>query len=55
MPIRDRIKLEALRAQIKAGIDALERGDFTELDDADLESYLERLTTPAPQTGAVAE
>ena len=47
MPIRDGIKLEALRAKIKAGTDALERGDFAEVEDADLEGYLERLTTPA--------
>jgi antitoxin ParD1/3/4 len=40
MPIRDGIKLEALRAKIKAGTDALERGDFIEVDDADLESHL---------------
>ena len=43
----DSLRLKALRAQIKAGIDALERGDFAEIDDADLEGYLERLTTPA--------
>ena len=44
----DRLKLKALRAQIKAGADALDRGDFTEVEDADLEQYLERLaTTPA--------
>ena len=49
MPIRDGIKLEALCAKIKAGADALERGDFTEVDDADLERHLERLTTPAPK------
>jgi antitoxin ParD1/3/4 len=50
MPTRSvSIKLEALRAQIKAGADALERGDFIEVDDADLERYLERLTTPAPK------
>ena len=49
MPIRDGIKLEALRAKIKAGTDALERGDFTEIDDADLESHLGRLMTPAPK------
>ena len=47
MPIRDGIKLEALRAKIKAGTEALERADFTEVDDADLEGYLERLTRPA--------
>ena len=49
MPIRDGIKLEALRAKIKAGTDALECGDFTEVDNADLESHLELLTTPAPK------
>lgn len=45
----DSLKLKVLRAQIKAGTDALERGDFTEVDDADLEGYLERLTTSAPK------
>jgi antitoxin ParD1/3/4 len=50
MPTRNiSIKLKALRAQLKAGTDALERGDFIEVDDADLERYLERLTTPAPK------
>ena len=50
MPTRNiSIKLKALRAQLKAGIDALERGDFIEVDDADLERYLERLTTPVPK------
>jgi hypothetical protein len=29
MPTRDTGKLKALRAQVKAGTDALERGDFT--------------------------
>jgi antitoxin ParD1/3/4 len=43
----DSLRLKALRAQIKAGTDALERGEFAEIDDADLEGYLERLTTPA--------
>ena len=39
----DALKLKALRAQIKAGTDALARGDFTEIDDAKLDRYLERL------------
>jgi antitoxin ParD1/3/4 len=39
------LRLKALRAQIKAGVDALDRGDFAEVEDADLEEYLERLTT----------
>ena len=43
----DGLRLKALRAQIKVGTDALERGDFTEVADADLEGYLEGLTTPA--------
>jgi len=40
----DDLKLRALRIQIKAGIDAIKRGDFAEIEDADLEGYLERLT-----------
>lgn len=43
----DSLRLKALRAQIKIGTDALESGDFAEVEDADLEGYLERLTTPA--------
>jgi len=43
----DSLKLRALRAQIKAGTDALERGEFTEVDGADLNGFLEGLTTPA--------
>jgi antitoxin ParD1/3/4 len=42
----DALKLKVLRAQIKAGVDALDRGDFVEVDDAELEGYLEGLTTP---------
>lgn len=41
----DVLKLEALRIHIKAGIDALDRGDFIEVDEADLDDYLEGLTT----------
>jgi antitoxin ParD1/3/4 len=40
----DALKLKALRVQIKAGVDALDRGDFVEVDDAELDEYLERLT-----------
>lgn len=43
----DSLKLKVLRAQVKAGTDALDRGKFTEVEDADLDGYLERLTTPA--------
>jgi antitoxin ParD1/3/4 len=41
----DALKLKALRAQIKAGVDALDRGDFVEVDDAELDGFLEGLTT----------
>ncbi len=47
----DALKLKALRTQIKAGAGALERGEFTEIADADLENYLEGLTA-APGKGA---
>jgi antitoxin ParD1/3/4 len=47
----DALKLRALRAQIKAGLDALERGDFTEVAEADLDDYLEGLTA-RPGKGA---
>jgi antitoxin ParD1/3/4 len=40
----DALKLKALRIQIKAGVDALDRGDFVEVDDAGLDDYLEGLT-----------
>ena len=41
----DGLRLRALRAQIRIGVDALDRGDFTQIDGVDLEEYLERLTT----------
>ena len=43
----DESKLELLRAHIKAGLDALERGAFTEIDDADLDATLDRLADSA--------
>jgi antitoxin ParD1/3/4 len=47
----DSLRLKALRAQIKIGIDAIDRGDFADVEDADLEGYLERLTTPTTKRG----
>jgi antitoxin ParD1/3/4 len=46
----DTLKLKVLRAQIKAGVDALDRGDFVEVDDAELEAYLEGLSFPSDKT-----
>lgn len=37
----DALKLGALRAHLQAGIAALDRGNFVELDAAELESYLQ--------------
>jgi antitoxin ParD1/3/4 len=36
----DALKLKALRMRIEAGVDELERGDFIEIEGADLEGYL---------------
>ena len=43
----DGLRLKALRAQIKAGTDALEHGDFAKTDEDDLDDCLEGLTAPA--------
>ena len=39
----DELTLTSLRAQINAGVEALDRGEFVEIDDADLDDYLDRL------------
>jgi antitoxin ParD1/3/4 len=48
----DALKLEVLRQQIDAGIAALERGEFIDVDDAALDAYLDgsaaRADEPAP-------
>jgi antitoxin ParD1/3/4 len=38
----DELKLDFLRTQLKAGLYALEGGEFTEVDDADLDATLDR-------------
>lgn len=40
----DALKLERLKLRIQAGIDELERGEFVEIDDADLDDYFESLS-----------
>ncbi|MSP67974.1 MAG: type II toxin-antitoxin system ParD family antitoxin [Alphaproteobacteria bacterium] len=42
---QDELKLDLLRTQVKAGIDALDRGEFTEIADADLDAVLDDLAT----------
>lgn len=44
----DVLKLKALRLQIKAGAEAMARGDYTELDNAELEDFLDGLGSRTP-------
>ena len=46
-----RLKLERLRAAIQEGITALDRGDATTVDDAELDEYLDKLAAPATRAG----
>ena len=41
------LKLEKLRLAIQQGVAALDRGDYTEVEDEDLEVWLNRLAYPA--------
>src|SRR5829696_3766784 len=47
----DALKLKALRLQIKAGVESLERGEFVEVDDSGLEGYLENLRVGSRRRG----
>ena len=40
----DALKLKALRAAIKLGLDSIDRGDYVDVDDSQLGSYLDSLT-----------
>jgi antitoxin ParD1/3/4 len=42
----DELQPEPLRTQIAAGLDALDRGAFIEVDDADPDAALDSLATP---------
>jgi antitoxin ParD1/3/4 len=39
----DQLKLKALRMQVKAGIDAIKRGEFIEIEETGLEEYFDKL------------
>lgn len=39
----EELQRDLLRAQLRAGIEALDRGAWTEVDDADLDATLDRL------------
>lgn len=44
----DALKLERLRLAIQVGVDALERGEYSEVSDEDLDAYLDSLAEGAP-------
>ena len=43
----DALKLERLRQSIDTGLADLDRGDYEEVEDEDLEAWLDRLVDPA--------
>jgi antitoxin ParD1/3/4 len=44
----DALRLERLRLAIKIGVDALERGEYAEVSDEELDDYLDSLVEGAP-------
>jgi len=42
----DALKLDRLRLSIRAGVEALDRGDYIEVEDANLDAYLDSLAAP---------
>jgi antitoxin ParD1/3/4 len=48
----DALKLKMLRARIDVGLAALDRGEFDEVDESELEAYLEKLGTSPRKTVA---
>jgi antitoxin ParD1/3/4 len=42
----DALTLDRLRLSVKQGIAALDRGDYTEVEDEDLDAYLDDLAAP---------
>src|SRR5258706_12912102 len=47
----DALRLKALRAQLKAGVDALDSGEFVEVSDEELEAFLQNLPFPTSKAG----
>jgi antitoxin ParD1/3/4 len=41
---RNNVRLDRLRRSIEAGVAALDRGEFTDVEDAELDGYLDGLT-----------
>jgi antitoxin ParD1/3/4 len=51
----DDLQRELLRTQLQAGLDALDRGAFTDIDDADLDTALDDLIYPQPVNDRLRE
>lgn len=45
-------KVERLRAEVQRGVDAIERGDFSEYDEADLDQLAGRIKSEARKRAA---
>lgn len=45
----DELRIDLLRTHVQAGIDAIDRGEFSEVSDDDLDAALEELGPPAPR------
>ena len=43
----DALKLERMRQSIDTGLADLDRGDYEDIDDAELEAWLDRIVDPA--------
>jgi antitoxin ParD1/3/4 len=41
------LRLDKLRLSIQQGVAALDRGDYTEIEDGDLDAYLDEIAAPA--------
>lgn len=50
----EEMRLAQLRAEVERGIDAIERGDFTEYDEADLDTLAARVKTEARKQSAAS-
>jgi antitoxin ParD1/3/4 len=46
----DALKLKVLRAELLTGVAALDRGEFTDVDDAGLDDYLSKLSVTGTRT-----
>lgn len=48
----DAEKIKRLRGELQVGIDALDRGDFVELDESEIDGFFDELTSEIRDEGA---